>query len=74
MQTRGKPPGPPVGRHRERSDPNQKGGLAAGSLRSPPPGSFFNENMLLLARLRECDLRVGCISETATGFHQRPQR
>ena len=34
----------------------------------------FSTAIHVLARLRECDLRVGCITETETGFHQRPQR
>src|ERR1035441_6187508 len=38
------------------------------------PILVINASRHLLARLRECDLRVGCITKTATGFHQRPQR
>src|ERR1039458_6144371 len=41
---------PPAGRPR-RSKSNQKGDPRGGSLRSRPPGSFFNEKMLSPGRL-----------------------
>src|ERR1019366_6916277 len=47
LQSGGAKP-PPAGRPR-RSKSNQKGGPRGGSLRSRPPGSFFNEKMLLPA-------------------------